>query len=293
MENKKINWYPGHMFKAKKEVQASLKSIDMVIEIVDARCPISSHNEMLEEITNKKLKLIVFSKCDLVEAGQLTKYIKHFENLGYKTLAVNVHDNSTKKKIVKQVEQLNEDLLKKFNKKEMHKTLRIMIIGMPNVGKSSLINNLANKKKVEVANRPGVTKVQQVIKISENIEVVDTPGILIPKIHRLEQGYNLVLNSLIKDEVVEMEDIAFYLLKYLITYKRDEIFERYSNLKNVKSFDFEDIYNIEKIYMQIGKSCGLTSKNDEVDYEKISRRLVNDYRKQKFGKIILDKINYD
>ncbi len=289
MENKKINWYPGHMFKAKKEIQQNLKSVDAIIEVIDSRVPLTSHNKMLEEIVKNKPKLLIFSKADLVNPKELDRFIKKYENLGYETLSLNIHENNNKK-IIKKIKQICQPLIEKNEAKGIYKNLRLMIIGMPNVGKSTLINSMAGKKKLVVGNRPGVTKAQQIIKVDDNIELVDTPGVLIPKIDKLEQGYNLVLNSLIKDEVVELQDIGFYLLKYLLNNKLDELINRYPKLKEVQIKGNElDLYTTEKIYEAIAKSIGVYKKN-EIDYEKVTTRIINDYRQQKFGKIILEKI---
>ncbi len=292
MENKKINWYPGHMFKAKKQIQENLKTVDAIIEVIDSRCPIISHNKMLEEIVISKPKLLIFSKSDLVEKKDLNTFLEYYKDLNYKTYAIDIRQTNSKDRIISQIKELCEPIVQKYEKKQINKTLRVMIIGMPNVGKSTLINTLANKKKLVVGNRPGVTKTQQVIKIAENIELVDTPGILIPKIEKLQDGFNLVLNSLIKDEVVEIEEIAFYLLKYLMDNKKEELLSRYSKLLE------EDITNlemspeeIENIYEKIGKSIGAFSNHTGVDYNKVSVRVIGDYRTQKFGKIILDSID--
>lgn len=291
MENKKINWYPGHMFKAKKEIQENLKTIDAIIEVLDSRVPIVSHNKMLEEIVKSKPKLLIFSKPDLVEKRDLNKFLNYYNKKSYTTLAVDVRQNSSREKVIKSINKISEEVLEKYEKKGIKKTLRIMIIGMPNVGKSTLINTLANKKKLIVGNRPGVTKAQQIIKIDENIELVDTPGVLIPKIERLEEGFNLVLNTLIKDEVVEIEEIAFYLLKYLIDNKLEELKTRYVKLNEIEDIKSEmDPFEVEEVYEAISKSIGAYSKANGVDYNKVSVRLINDYRTQKFGKIILDKI---
>ncbi len=292
MENKKINWYPGHMFKAKKEIQENLKTIDAIIEVIDSRCPIISHNKMLEEVVSSKPKLLIFSKADLVEKKDLNKYLDYYKELGYKTFSIDIRQTNSKDRIISQIKELCDPIVKKYEKKQINKTLRVMIIGMPNVGKSTLINTLANKKKLIVGNRPGVTKTQQVIKVTDKIELVDTPGILIPKIEKLHDGYNLVLNSLIKDEVVEIEEIAFYLLKYLIENKKEVLLNRYSKLLLEDITDLEMSPNeIENMYEKIGKSIGAFSNHTGVDYNKVSVRLIADYRFQKFGKIILDSLD--
>lgn len=292
MENKKINWYPGHMFKAKKEIQSELKSVDAVVEVVDARVPNSSHNKMLDEIVANKKKMIVFSKVDLADKEKFSKFEKEYQKNGYKTLSVNNMNSAQREKVIKEIEKMCKEIYDRHSARGIHKTMRILIIGMPNVGKSSLINLLAGKNKTNVANRPGVTKIQQVIKVDDKFEVVDTPGVLIPKIENLEIGYNLVLNSLIKDEVVELQDIGFYLLKKLAK-MNNVIQRRYSkvSISTIEAFkDETDIESIEKMYNEIGQSLGLYKNSTGAEYEKITIKIINDYRKLKFGKIILDEV---
>lgn len=296
MENKKVNWYPGHMFKAKKEIEEKLKAVDAVVEVVDARVPLSSHNEMLEKITRNKPKLVLFSKVDLVKSSELSKYEQYYQQKGYVTVRSNILNNTFRDKIISAIEEVCVDIRTKYQKKGINRSLRILVMGMPNVGKSSLINLLASKKKTEVGNKPGVTKQQQVIKISENIELLDTPGILIPKIERLEMGYNLVLNSLIKDEVVEMEDIGHYLLQFLCREEyRKQLKDRYKtlSLKAIEDFvsDDGDPAFVEQIYAEIGNGIGANTGKSGPQYDKITIRLINDYRHRKFGKIILDELN--
>ena len=275
-----VQWYPGHMFKAKKEVQKQLKNIDLIIEVIDSRVPISSHNEMLDEITKNKKKLIVFTKKDLVNQKELKKFEKRYHEQNYETILVANTDIKDRKLTIKKIKTIMEEEIKKNEQKGIIKNIKVMVIGMPNVGKSSFINFLINNKKTVVGNKPAVTKTQQWVNCDKNIDLLDTPGILIPKIEELNRGYRLVLSNLIKDEVVELEYVAIYLLELLYKYYQKNLFERYK-LKNIDNFDVELMYN------EIGKNIG-AYKNNDCDYTRVTNTLINDFRKQKFGRIILD-----
>ena len=276
-----VQWYPGHMFKAKKEVQKELKNIDLIVEVIDSRVPISSHNEMLDEITKNKKKLIVFTKKDLVNQIELKKFEKEYQKRNYETISISNTDVKDRKLTIKKIKEIMHDEIIKNEKKGINKNIKVMVIGMPNVGKSSFINFLINNKKTVVGNKPAVTKKQQWVNCDKNIDLLDTPGILIPKIEELERGYRLVLSNLIKDEVVELEYVAIYLLEFLFKYAQKNLFERYK-LNKIEKFD------VETLYEEIGKNIG-AFKNNDCDYTRVTNTLINDFRKQKFGRIILDE----
>lgn len=277
-----IQWYPGHMFKAKKEIITQLKNIDLVIEVIDARVPFSAHNEMLDELTSKKTKLLIFTKADMVDRNQLKAYIKDYEARGYYCEVANVKAQKERERVMKSIKDVTEDIKKKYEKKGINKIIRILVMGMPNVGKSTLINFLAAKKKTIVGNRPGVTKQQQWIMVGEDIELLDTPGILVPKIENPEVGYRLVLCSLIKDEVVNLEDVSIYLLKYLF----DNHFEKLQNRYQVTS---NPEFDIERLYNEIAKRIGALLKGNEYDYDRVTKVLIQDFRDERLGKLILDE----
>lgn len=281
---KTVQWYPGHMFKAKKEIIAQLKNIDLVVEIVDSRCPLASHNEMLEELTNKKKKLVVFSKKDYVDSNELEYYVGDYRKRGYDVIAANFKAQKEREKVLKAIRSASAEIKEKFARKGINKTVRVLIMGMPNVGKSTLINLLVGKNKVNVGNKPGVTKTQQWIGVGEDIELLDTPGILVPKIENIEDGYRLVLCQLIKDEVVHIDDVAVFLLENLYFNYKEKLVERYN-------MDPEIEYDIEELYNAIAKSIGALLRGNEYDYDRVSVTLINDFRKQKFGRILLDERN--
>ncbi len=278
----RINWYPGHMFKAKKEIISQLKIIDLVIEVIDARVPISSHNEMLDELTQNKEKLLIFTKADLVNENYLKKFLAGYEQKGYNTISISTNNSVDRKKLFKKINDVAKVVIDKYAKKGINKTVRVLIMGMPNVGKSSAINFLVNKKKTTTGNKPGVTKQQQWIKLENNIELLDTPGILIPKIEDENRAYKLVCCSLIKEEVVELEHVCVWLVNYLINHHKQSLMARY----RLRDADVEDI---PTAFDAIAKSIGAVIKNDDYDYDRVSKTVINDFRKQKFGLIILDE----
>ena len=278
----RINWYPGHMFKAKKEIISQLKIIDLVIEVIDARVPISSHNEMLDELTQNKEKLLIFTKADLVNENYLKKFLVGYEQKGYNTISISTNNSVDRKKLFKKINEVAKVVIDKYAKKGINKTVRVLIMGMPNVGKSSVINFLVNKKKTTTGNKPGVTKQQQWIKLENNIELLDTPGILIPKIEDENRAYKLVCCSLIKEEVVELEHVCVWLVNYLINHHKQSLMARY----RLCDADVEDI---PTAFDAIAKSIGAVIKNDDYDYDRVSKTVINDFRKQKFGLIILDE----
>ncbi len=281
--SKQIQWYPGHMFKAKKEIIAQLKTIDLVVEIIDARVPLSSHNEMLEDITKHKPKLLVFSKADLVNPAELKKHREHYENLGYATIEANLKNTQGNTKVKKKIQEVSAHITEKYEKKGINKVIRVLVMGMPNVGKSTFINFMLNSKKTKIGNRPGVTRQQQWVRLDKNVELLDTPGILVPKINSEASGYNLVLCSLIKDEVVPKDDVAVYMINYLAQYHPSALKERYGLvIADLDEVDYEDVYDT------IARRIGALLRGNEADYERVTNAIINDFRNQKFGKITLD-----
>lgn len=283
--SKQIQWYPGHMFKAKKEIIAQLKTIDLVVEIIDSRVPLSSHNQMLEDITKHKPKLLVFSKADLANSAELKKYREHYEELGYATIEANLKNTQGNAKVKKKIQEVSAHVSEKFEKKGINKVIRVLVMGMPNVGKSTFINFMLNSKKTKIGNRPGVTRQQQWVRLDKNIELLDTPGILVPKIDNLASGYNLVLCSLIKDEVVPKDDVAVYMIRYLARKNPQALKSRYDLvIDDVTEIDYEQVYD------QIARKIGALLRGNEADYERVTNVIINDFRNQKFGNLILDEL---
>lgn len=218
-----INWYPGHMAKTKKQIIEDLKLIDVVVELLDARIPLASQNPELKEIIGNKKKIVVLNKCDLADDNENKKWINYFEKNGIKALLTDSNLGIGINQVIKQIENIMEEDLKKIaSKGRMGKSIRVMILGIPNVGKSSFINRISKKTSAGVGNKPGVTKQKHWIRLKSNIELLDTPGVLWPKFENEEVALKLSYVGTIKDDILEKTEVAFYLLKFLLeNYKKD------------------------------------------------------------------------
>ena len=293
MENQQnsanINWYPGHMAKTRKQIEEDLKLIDIVIEILDARIPISSRNPKIVKLTKNKKKIILLNKSDLADENTNKKWKEVFSKEA-PTLLTDANSGKGIEKITKKVNELMKDEIERqYARGRIKKTIRIMILGIPNVGKSSLINRISKKSKLEVANRPGVTKSKQWIRIENNQELLDTPGVLWPKFESQEVALNLAFTGTIKDDILEITEIAYELLKILYNKYRVNLAERYK----ITNDDFTQIENSSnKIYslMQlIAKKRGALVAGGNIDDEKISKIILDDFRNCKLGKISLEE----
>ena len=294
-ENKtNINWYPGHMLKTKKQIIEDLKLIDVIIEILDARIPLSSQNPDIGQITNKKKKIVLLNKSDLADEKETQKWISFFNNKGIKAIPTDSNLGKGTKEVLKQIEKLMQaELEKAATKGRTNKNIRIMIIGIPNVGKSSLINRLVNKKTAEVGNRPGVTKQKQWVRINKNIELLDTPGVLWPKFEDEHVALNLAYIGSIKDEILPRTDVAYNLLKLLYNNYKEELITKYKltdeNLSSIiTNVDCDIILELMNL---IAKKRGALISGGETDYEKVAGIILTDFRTGKIGRITLEQIN--
>ena len=259
-ENKtNINWYPGHMFKTKKQIIEDIKLIDIVIELLDSRIPVSSKNPDIQKIIHNKKRIVLLNKCDLADDKETKKWIDFYKNNNILAIACDSNLGKGTKEILIAIEDIMQDEMEKASEKgRIKKNIRVMILGIPNVGKSSLINRLVGKKTAEVGNKPGVTKQKQWVRIANNIELLDTPGVLWPKFEDENIALNLAYTGSIKDEVIENIEVAFKLLIYLYKQYINRLMERYKitkeELESIKSEDEnEEIYNLMKL---IGKKRG-------------------------------------
>lgn len=291
-----INWYPGHMAKTKRQIIEDLKLIDVVIEILDARIPISSRNPDIEEYTKNKMKIIVLNKYDLADENQNKKWIEYFKANGIEAVLVNSNSGEGINKAINKVEEVYNRGRKQYEDKgRIGKSIRVMILGIPNVGKSSFINRISKKNVATVGNKPGVTRQKQWIRINQNIELLDTPGILWPKFESEEVALNLAYTGSIKDEVIEIVEVSFNLLKLLLNRHIDKLLERYKLNKSEidEIFKLDDIEENEKIYevmKLIGKKRGALISGGEIDTEKVARIILDDFRSGKIGRITLEEV---
>ena len=279
-----INWYPGHMAKAKRQIQEQLNLIDVVYEVIDSRMPYSSKIKDIDSFVKNKPKVLIMTKYDLCDKKETDKWIKYYENLNYKVFPINLEDNPNLKKLFQMTDELMEDTNKKrVEKGLLKKRTRILIVGIPNVGKSTLLNRLVSKKAVLVGNRPGVTKQLNWIRINNDYEFLDSPGILWPKLDEEKVAYNLASLSAIKEEILPLFEVCKYILDTLHKYYPDKLKERYT----IEEID-EDIINTLDI---IGKKRGCLVKGGQVDYDKVLNVIMNDIRNGYFKNITFDRVD--
>ena len=296
MNNKSnINWYPGHMAKTKKQIIEDLKLIDVVVEILDARIPISSQNPDIGKYIQGKKRLVILNKSDLSNENENKKWVKYFEENNVPAVLASSNNGNGIGEALRKIEGIYNDNSEKFlNKGRIGKSIRIMVLGIPNVGKSSFINRISNKKSAEVGNKPGVTKQKQWIRVNQNIELLDTPGVLWPKFESEEVGLKLAYTGTIKDDVLETIEVGFSLLKYLIQNYLEIIVVRYKLEDNkVKSILEEDLTENDKaleIMDEIGRKRGAIISGGIVDEDKTARILLDDFRSGKLGRITLETV---
>lgn len=281
-----INWYPGHMAKTKRQVKENLELIDIVYEVIDARMPYSSKIKDIDEIIKNKPRILVMTKYDLCDKIETSKWKKYYADKGYKVLELDLETNVNLKPLFKLTDDLMQPINEKRKQKGMkEKNARVLIIGIPNVGKSTLLNRLVGKKAVEVGNKPGVTKNLNWIRINDKIELLDTPGILWPKLDEQKVALNLASLSAIREEILPLYDVCEYILNTMLKYYPSIIKQRYG----ITEID-DDIINTMDI---IGKKRGCLIKGGEVDYDKVINVIMNDM-KNYFKNITFDRIeDYD
>ncbi|HHH8165152.1 TPA: ribosome biogenesis GTPase YlqF [Streptococcus agalactiae] len=271
-----IQWFPGHMSKARRQVQENIKHVDFVTILVDARLPLSSQNPMLTKIVGDKPKLMILNKADLADPFRTKEWRDFYESQGLKTLAINSKEQSTVKKVTDIAKILMSDKIAKLRGRGIQKeTLRTMIIGIPNAGKSTLMNRLAGKKIAVVGNKPGVTKGQQWLKSNKELEILDTPGILWPKFEDELVGLKLALTGAIKDQLLPMDEVTIFGLNYFKTYYPDRLKERF------KSINLED--EAPEIIMALTQKLGYRD-----DYDRFYNLFVKEVRDGKLGRYTLD-----
>lgn len=291
-----INWYPGHMAKTRRQIEADLKIVDIVIELLDSRIPISSQNPDIAKITAGKKKIIVLNKCDLSDEKQNQRWVSYFKKKGI--VAVLVDSNSGKgiENCIKEIEKIMEEQLQKQAAKgRTGRKIRAMILGIPNVGKSSFINRISKRTTAGVGNKPGVTKQKQWIRINEKIELLDTPGVLWPKFESEEVALNLSFTGTIKEDILQRTEIAYQLVKVLLEHYRNHLCERYgiseTYIEEILNQDQPENINIYEIMLEIGRKRGCMISGGNIDEEKTARIILDEFKNGKLGKITLEYPN--
>lgn len=274
-----INWYPGHMAKTKREIKEKLELIDIVFEVIDARIPKSSKNKDIDELIKNKPRILIMTKLDLCDKEKTQKWINHYESLGYKVIALDLINNPNLQKIFNETNEILVSLNQKRKEKGLkERKVRALILGIPNVGKSTLINRLVGKKATNVGNKPGITKKLEWIRINNEIELLDTPGILWPRLDDETVAFNLASMTAIKEEILNLEEVAIYIINTMLKLYPANIKQRY------KLNDEEDIV---EILDAIGRKIGAI-KNKETDYEKVYITVLKDLREGYLGKVTFD-----
>lgn len=299
MENRQnstnINWFPGHMAKTRKQITEDLKLVDVVIEILDARIPISSQNPEIKKITQNKKKVVVLNKSDLSDENENKRWMEYFIKQGNRVVLVDSNTGKGVNDVIKQIQIAMAEEMKKLSEKgRIGRKIRVMIVGIPNVGKSSFINRITKRNSAEVGNKPGVTRQKQWIRINDEVELMDTPGVLWPKFESEEVALNLAFTGTIKDDILQITEIAYCLTKFLLKNYKNNLLDRYSLDENVIDDILdqaqEENQNIYEIMQLIGKRRGAIVAGGNIDDEKTSKIILDDFRCGKIGKISLEKL---
>lgn len=280
-DNLHINWYPGHMKKTRELVSNNLKLVDVVIELLDARIPFSSKNPDIDKLAHNKPRVVVLNKSDLSDKAKLNKWIAYYQSKGIKAIPVDTLKGSGVNKIVEECRNITKekmDSLKDKGRKE--RAIRVMIVGVPNVGKSSLINKLTGRKSTQTGDRPGITKGKQWVRLKGNLELLDTPGILWPKFEDQTVALNLAFTRAIKDEILDIDTLGLRFIERLSEIEPQKLIDRYK----LDEIGERPIDTME----MIGRKRGFILSKHELDYTRIARTVLNEFREGKLGQITLE-----
>ena len=275
-----FQWYPGHMTKAKRQMQEDIKLIDLVIELVDARIPLASRNPDIDELGKNKARLILMNKSDLSDAGRNREWSDFFREKGYYVVCLDARSKAGMKDVTNVVMEACKEKIERDRKRGIkNRPVRAMVVGIPNVGKSTFINSYAGKACAKTGNKPGVTKGKQWIRLNKNVELLDTPGILWPKFEDQQVGMRLACVGSIKDDILNMEELALWLIEHLRT--------NYSGFLE-KRYGISEEGTAVEILGKIARARGCLKKGEELDYVKASGLLFDDFRGGKIGRVTLE-----
>ena len=276
-----IQWYPGHMTKAKRAMKEDVKLVDLVIELVDARAPLASRNPDIDSLAAGKGRVILLNKADLASEKANAAWITYFESQGFQVMKIDARAKATLKQLNALIQEACKEKIERDRRRGiLNRPVRAMVVGIPNVGKSTFINSFAGKAAAKTGNKPGVTKGNQWIRLNKQVELLDTPGILWPKFEDQRVGLLLAFLGSINDEILNVEELALSVIDYLTA-------EYPGTLE--KRFGFEGVTDRVEILGEIARVRGCLKKGNELDYEKAARLLMDDFRSGKLGRITLEK----
>lgn len=281
-ENKtNINWYPGHMARAKRLIKENINLIDIVFLVIDSRVPKSSIVPDLNDLTGNKPVIYIFTKYDLCDKNETDKFIEKYKKDGKHILKYNLNENIDKNELTNLCNSILKDKIDNLKAKGINKNkIKCLTIGIPNSGKSTLINRITGKSTVVTGNKPGVTKSLNWIRINESLELLDSPGVLWPKFEDEKVAYNLASTTAIKEEVIPKEKVACYIIEFLYKYYPDILKEKYT---------IEDISDFDEVYTKVAKKRGFIMKGNEPDYDRVTNLIINDIKQGKITGITFDR----
>ncbi len=284
--NTVINWYPGHMAKTRRQIKENISLVDIVYEVIDSRIPYSSRINDIKELINNKPHVLIFTKYDLCDKNETDKFIDMYKKNGSYVITYDLSKNIDSSSLINLSNEILKEKLDKLKEKGLKKdTIRALVVGIPNAGKSTLINKIVGKSIAVTGNKPGVTKNLNWVRIGKNIELLDSPGILWPKLSNEKEALNLASTTAIKEEVLPKEKVAVYIIEFLYKY--------YSSILNDK-YGVNNIEDFNEVYETIGKKRGFLMKGGVVDYDRVTDLIINDIKQGKISGITFDRIeDYD
>lgn len=291
-----INWYPGHMAKTKRQIIEDLKLVDIVVEVLDARIPISSQNPDIQEYIKNKNKIEVLNKADLADDTQTANWVKYFEKNNIPAVITDSNSGKGIREVIKKIHTVSAETKEKSAQKgRAGRSIRVLVLGIPNVGKSSFINRISKKTLAGVGNKPGVTKQKQWIRINEKVELLDTPGVLWPKFESNKVALHLAFTGTIKEDVLDRIEVAYELTKYLIEEYPEKLCQRYQlkeeYIKEIMKQEHQpENQNIYEIMQEIGRKRGCIISGGNIDDEKMSKMLLDEFKNGILGRITIEKV---
>lgn len=277
-----IQWFPGHMAKTRRLMTDSLRLVDVVIEVTDARIPYSSRNPEMDKLVGRKPRIVLLNKCDAANETVTSRWIDYYKRQGIPSIATDCRSGKNINRVIPLVKEVLKDEIAKWNAKGMvGRPIRIMIVGIPNVGKSSLINRLAGSKRAKVEDRPGVTRGKQWVTLANDVELLDMPGVLWPKFEDQDVGLSLAFTGAVKDDIMDMESLACFFIKKLRTVSCDAFKERYNVDVKEEDTDYE-------VLEAIGRRRGFLVSGGEINTERAAIILIDEFRSGKLGRISLE-----